>query len=100
MILCNYEMYWLYFVFGIFHTLIESREETVVEYECLTTILVSRAVFSGIVTQYSACSHCGGWLCTLVMMTVRSTELLRLPPSVAMICWLIRDVCQDERQVI
>lgn len=87
-------------MFGIFHTLIESRVETLVEYEHLTTILVSRGVFSGIVTQYSACSHCGGWLCTLVMMTVRSTELLRLPPSVAMICWLIRDVCQDKRQVI
>lgn len=66
-------------------------------FEELTTILVSRTVFSGIVTQYSSCSHCGGWLCMLVMMTVKSTELLRFPPSVATICWLIREVWKGIR---
>lgn len=69
----------------------------------LTTILASRTVFSGTVTQYSGCSQCGGWLWTLVMMTVSSTELLRLPPSDATICWLILDVCggggQTNKQV-
>lgn len=64
----------------------------------LTTILASLTVFSGTVTQYSGCSHSGGWLWTLVMKTVSSTELLRLPPSNATICRTILEVCTEEWQ--
>lgn len=66
--------------------------------QSLTRMGVSLAVFSGTVTQYSGCSQCGGWLWMLVMKTVSSTELLRPPPSDAMICRTILDVCGgDER---
>lgn len=47
-------------------------------------------VFSGIVTQYLLRSHRGSWLSALVMVTVSSTVLLLLPPSVATTQQLMR----------